>query len=351
MAPKFHDLTIAEITPLTPDAVAITFDVPDALKADYSFTPGQYLTLRTQIGGADTRRSYSICSTPDEARLTVGVRHVPGGCFSSHANTAFAAGDTLSVMTPEGRFCPTQDETNLLLIGAGSGITPLLSIAATALAEGKTVTLLLGNRQSGSIMFRETLERLKDRYMERFTLVHVLSREDQDVPLFHGRIDETRITALAKAAILPRDADAAFLCGPEEMIETARSALISLGYPETSIRREVFTPSTPPGAVPEPSVETMPGTRIAVRLDGARKEFTATRTDDTILTAATRAGVDLPFSCTGGMCSTCRCRITEGAGEMTLNYALEPWEIEAGFTLACQTRPTTDRITLDFDAA
>jgi ring-1,2-phenylacetyl-CoA epoxidase subunit PaaE len=354
MAAKFHDLKVAEIRRETPDAVAIAFDAPGE---DYAFTPGQYLTLRAEIDGQDIRRSYSICSPLGARRLEVGVKRVEDGRFSTFVNDRLAVGDTLRVMTPEGRFlAPIGGAHDYLMIAAGSGITPVLSIAASVL-EGEpesTVTLVYGNRETASIMFREALEDLKDRHMGRFTLIHVLSREAQDVELLHGRIDPVRLTALAETgAIDPKAADAVFLCGPGEMIDAAAKVLEGMGVAHDRIRHERFTPAEdaiprPPSAAAQKAAET--GAVVETILDGTRHRFTIHDPAEKVLDAAHAAGLELPYSCAGGMCCTCRCKIVEGAAEMEVNYSLEQWEIDAGFTLACQSRPTTPRLVLDFDA-
>ncbi|MCC6008020.1 MAG: 2Fe-2S iron-sulfur cluster binding domain-containing protein [Rhodobacteraceae bacterium] len=352
--PAFHELRIAEIRPEAEDAVALSLDLPETLREAYAFRPGQYLTLRAEIDGVDVRRSYSLCSLPGEDRLTVGIRHVPGGLFSGLAHQGLMPGDKLRVMTPEGRFV-LGDEERILLIAAGSGVTPMLSIARAALARGAEVTLVYGNRTTGSIMFREALDALKDRYMDRLTLIHILSREGQDVPLLEGRIDAGKLSALARTgAIDPGRADGVFVCGPGEMIDAVSQALVGLGVPEGGIHSERFTPAEGVRGAPpseRASRAASDGVSVEVILDGARRRFALGAGDASIIDAAHRQGLELPFSCKGGMCCTCRCRVVEGAAEMAVNYSLQPWEVEAGFTLACQARPVTERLVLDFDAA
>lgn len=356
MALKFHDLKIADIRRETPDAVAIAFEPP--ADADFSFTPGQYLTLRAEIDGRDVRRSYSICSPLGAPRLEVGVKRVADGRFSSFVHEKLSVGDVIRVMTPEGRFtAPIGGAHDYLMIAAGSGITPVLSILRSVL-EGEpesTVTLVYGNRDTASIMFRETLEDLKDRHLGRFNLIHVLSREAQDVELLHGRIDADRLRALAATgAIDPAKADAIFLCGPGEMIDSLSGTLADLGARPDRIRHERFTPAEdaapprPPSEAATKAAES--GAEVEAVLDGARHKFRIAEPGQKVLDAAHAAGLELPYSCAGGMCCTCRCKIVEGAGEMEVNYSLEPWELEAGYTLACQTRPTTGKLVLDFDA-
>jgi ring-1,2-phenylacetyl-CoA epoxidase subunit PaaE len=355
MAPKFHELTIREIRPESDDSVAITFDVPEALKADYAFVPGQYLTLRATIDGADVRRSYSISSPLGAEGLTVGVRRVDDGVFSTFANDVLKAGDTLQVMTPEGKFtAATGGAAKYLLLAAGSGITPMMSIAISTLeaSPDAEVTLVYGNRTTKSVMFRETLEFLKDRYLGRMTLIHILSREEQDVPLLNGRVDAAKVTALANVgAIDPKGADAVFVCGPGEMIDEVTGALAALGV--ANVRSERFTPAEGSAPRKAPSAKAQAaaakGVAVEVVLDGVRKAFIIENAEDSVLDAAHKQGLELPFSCQGGMCCTCRCKVVNGSSEMAVNYSLEPWEVEAGYTLACQTRATSDKLVLDFD--
>jgi ring-1,2-phenylacetyl-CoA epoxidase subunit PaaE len=348
----FHALTVAEVRPEGPEAVAIRLEVPEDLRDAFAFAPGQYLTLRAEVGGVDMRRSYSIASLPGEG-LWVGVKHVPGGVFSGFAQ-GLRPGDRLRVMPPEGRFTDPGCG-RLVLVAAGSGITPMVALAGAALARGAAVTLVYGNRRSETIMFREVLERLKDRYLDRFTLVHVLSREEQDVPLLNGRVDGDRIARLARAGVVDlAGADGVFLCGPGEMIDAVEAACLSLGVDRARIHHERFhmdgeAPRAPRSAAAE--AVAAQGVAVEVVLDGARRGFVMGPGDDTVLAAAERQGVELPYSCRGGMCCTCRCRVTEGRAEMAVNWSLEPWELEAGFVLACQARPLTGRLALDFDAA
>ncbi|MEZ5812015.1 MAG: 1,2-phenylacetyl-CoA epoxidase subunit PaaE [Rhizobiaceae bacterium] len=356
---RFHDLTVTNIDRQTPDSVAISLDVPPELADDFHYRPGQYLTLAATIGGEDVRRSYSICSAPGEPVLKVGVKKVEDGTFSSFVNDRLAVGDTIRVMPPEGRFTPELGgDHHYLLIAAGSGITPMLSIAKTVLTNesGSQITLVYGNRSTGTIMFRDELDDLKDRHMGRLSLVHVLSREAQDVDLLHGRIDGERVTRLVETGLIDMEkVDLTFICGPGEMIDSVSAAIMALGVPGKQIRYERFTvdgemapPKAPSKAAREAAQK---GVAVEVLLDGMRRDFRIADPEKTVLAAGQDAGLDLPFSCAGGMCCTCRCRIVEGTAEMAVNYSLQPWEIEAGFTLACQTRPTSEKLVLDFDAA
>lgn len=357
MAPKFHELTISKIEELTEDAKAISFAIPDSLRNDYQFTPGQYLTLRADIGGEDVRRSYSISSPLGANALTVGIRRVEDGKFSSFATEGLQVGQKLQVMTPEGRFTADIGNTkDALLIAAGSGITPMMSIAQSLLEgdEEANVTLVYGNRETKSIMFREQLEFLKDRFMQRLTLIHILSREDQDVPILNGRIDADKIKALINtSAIDPRSSDGVFICGPGEMIEVVRTTCEETGVDASKIHFELFTPADGQEPRKAPTKEMLEaaeqGVAVEIILDGSKRSFKLTDANETVLEAANKHGLELPFSCKGGMCCTCRCKVARGSAEMAVNYSLEPWEIEAGFTLACQARPTSDNLTLDFD--
>ena len=347
----FHELVISEVRQEGADAVALVFSVPDELAQAFAYVPGQYLTLRADIDGADVRRSYSIASGPDGA-LCVGVRRVDDGVFSSHAQ-GLKVGGRVQVMPPEGRFM-LQGQRDVLLVAAGSGITPMVAIASSALAQGARVTLVYGNRDFAHVMFRGELEALKDRYMGRFTLIHVLSREEQDVPLLNGRITGEKIALMASAgAIDPAAADGIFLCGPGTMISDVSGALAGLGVAAGKLHSERFTPDGEAPKVRSEAAKAVAetGVEVEVILDGTRKRFRVEDGDDNVLAAAARQGLELPHSCEGGMCCTCRCRVTEGTSEMATNYSLEPWELEAGFTLACQTRPTSEKLVLDFDAA
>lgn len=358
-APRFHELEIAAVRNETPDAVAITFAIPEDLSDTFAFVPGQYLTLRADIGGEDMRRSYSICSPLGETgRRTVGVKRIEDGRFSSFAQT-LKQGDRIEVMPPQGRFtAQIGGSHDYLLLAAGSGITPCLSIAKSVLAgePDSTVTLLYANRNSSSVMFRDDLNDLKDRYTTRFTLLHVMDEEVQDVEIMNGRLDAEKLENLANLRVIdPKAADAIYICGPEPMIRSASTALANLGVDQDKIKFELFTPA--PGAKPAPAKTNgaavngaKHGASVEIILDGARRTIEVDAGQDTVLTAAMKAGLDLPYSCAGGMCCTCRCKIVEGAATMDENFSLEPWEIEAGFTLSCQARPDTDRLVLDFDA-
>lgn len=355
---QFHTLNIKDVQRETNDAVSITFDIPESLREAYRFKPGQYLTLRADIDGEDTRRSYSICSGLKDGEVRVAVKKVAGGRFSSFANDSLKAGMPLQVMPPEGRFVAEPDSSithNYVAFAAGSGITPILSIIKSILQEepDSSFTLFYGNSDNASMLFREELEDLKDRYLGRFTLLHILSREGQDIDLLHGRLDAERIRHFLQSGLFDRmETDAFFLCGPGDMIETARAELEAHGVAADKIRYELFTPAN--GSAPTPRSATAEavakeGADVAVILDGTTRSFSMEDGDKSVINAAHRQGYELPFSCKGGMCCTCRAKVTEGEVEMANNYSLEPWEVEAGFVLTCQSRPLTKKVTFDFD--
>jgi len=355
---RFHPLRIASVERETRDAVAITFDVPTALADAFRYQPGQHLTVRTHIDGEDVRRSYSICAPASARTLKVAIKRDAGGRFSPWAHQSLREGDTLEVTPPTGHFGLPLDAAarhHYVAFAAGSGITPILSIVASTL-EGEprsTFTLFYGNRASSTVMFREALAALKDLHLTRFNLVHVLSREAQDIELLHGRIDGERALRLVDHWAPLAGVDAVFLCGPDGMMQGVREGLLSRGFPETRIRLERFAASIP-RRVERPVVRT-PGsateTEVTVVMDGTRRTFTLDRARDTILDAGLRNGIELPYSCKGGVCSTCRCRLTEGEVDMDVNFALEDYEVARGDILACQSYPVTDRVTVDYDQA
>lgn len=353
---RFHSLPVAKVEKETRDAVAITFAVPDALREAFRHEPGQHLTLKADIGGNDVRRSYSICSAKDDGVLRIAVKRAPGGVFSNWANESLKAGDSLEVMPPMGHFNVPLDASarhHYVGFAAGSGITPLLSIVKSTLAaEPRShFTLFYGNRASGTVMFREELAALKDRWLDRFNLVHVLSREAQDIELLHGRIDRARADALLDRWVPLAEVDAVFVCGPEGMMDAVTAALDARGYPATKVKVERFAASIPkhehqPARVPP---EGHAQTEVTVVIDGVRKSYTLDRTRENLLDAALANGIELPYSCKGGVCSTCRCRLVEGEVDMDVNFALEDYEVARGFVLACQSYPATDKVVVDFD--
>lgn len=353
MAPRFHTLTIGDCRRETADAVSLAFAVPDDLRDDYAFSPGQYLTLRASIDDEDVRRSYSICSGLDDNELRVAIKRVEGGAFSTWANEQLRIGDTLDVMTPDGRFGvpiePASPRT-LAAFAAGSGITPILSIAKTVLKrEAGRFFLFYGNRTTAGIMFREQLEDLKDRYLSRLAVFHVLSREQQDLPALNGHLDAEKIGLVMRSLVPAASVDQAFVCGPQPMIEGLEKALADLGMARDRIHVERFTPGV--GGRPPPktvAADAKPKAIATIISEGARFDLSVAE-GEAIIDAAIRAGRSLPYSCKGGMCCTCRAKLVEGRVEMAVNYSLEPWETDAGYVLTCQSHPVTEHVVIDYD--
>ncbi len=353
MTPKFHRLRIAEVRRETPDCVSLAFEVPAELAVEYRFVQGQHLNLRTQFNGEEARRSYSICSGVDDGELRVAIKKVPGGRFSVWANETLATGDAIDVMTPEGRFFTPLDEKqrkHYVAFAAGSGITPVLSLARTTLARepDSRFTLVYGNRRLSSVMFNEALWSLKDRYLARFMLFNVFSREEQDVELFNGRIDAAKVRAFLESLIPVAGIDETFVCGPATMIDEVEGALLAAGMPREHVHVERFGVAGEAAAAPVDDADAAEA-RILLVIDGVRREIEFHRGQHSILEAGRAAGIDLPFSCKGGMCSTCRARLIDGKVKMAKNYALEPHEVDAGFVLTCQSYPLTERVQISFD--
>ncbi|MEU3452502.1 1,2-phenylacetyl-CoA epoxidase subunit PaaE [Micromonospora sp. NPDC006766] len=357
--PAFHPLPVIAVDRLTDDAVAITFAVPEELRETFAFSAGQHLTVRrASEGGEDVRRSYSICSTPQElarhGRLRIGVREIPGGAFSAYACGALRDGDTIDVLPPLGNFTTAFAPDRVRHYGAvvaGSGITPVLALVATALAvePASTFTLVYGNRTANSVMFAEELADLKDRYPTRLHLVHVLSREQGESPLLSGRIDAERLARLLDT-VVPGDAiEEWFLCGPYGMVVDAKAVLTGRGLPESAVRTELFHVDAPPEPVRRPDDEPGSGAEVTIMLDGRSSSFTMGR-DERVLDAALKVRGELPYACKGGVCSTCKAKVVSGEVTMARNYALEPDEVAAGYVLTCQATPLTDHLTVDYDA-
>ncbi len=354
-SPKFHRLTVRDLRRETDDAISMTFDVPAALAADYAFAPGQYLTLRTGLDGEEVRRSYSICSGPDDGELRIAVKKVDGGAFSSWAVEELKAGDAIDVMTPTGRFgvvaAPQQARLHVGF-AAGSGITPIISIIRGVLAREPESRFFLfyGNRSAGNILFREALEELKDRFIGRLSLFYVLSQEEQDLPILHGRLDRAKVEVLLRAMVPAAAIDHVFICGPTAMSEEIEATCVELGVARDRVHVERFVSEF--GGRPRPKAviapEAPPAAIASLIHDGKRKDVPVAE-GEAILDAALRAGLDLPYACKGGMCSTCRARVVEGSTQMDVNYSLEPWELQAGFVLTCQAHPTTPHVVVDYD--
>jgi len=360
---RFHDLTVAKVTPEAAGAVAITLAVPTELREAFDFTPGQFLTLRATIDGADVRRSYSISSARSQLKngeLELGIRPVEGGVFSNWAASQLKAGDTLRVMPPDGRFT-VQKQRAIHRVGfaAGSGITPILSILATTLEEQpeSKFTLVYGNRRMDSVMFNEALQDLKDRYPSRLTLIHILSRQSHEVPLLEGRIDAAKVQAIIDAFLPVGSMDEVFICGPEAMIEETEKTLLVAGVKADRIRTERFTSPTLEALSPEQKAKAVLGhkatrdggeVQLTVVLDGKPYDMPMNK-NEKILDIALAMGLDLPYSCKGGVCCTCRCKVVEGSTEMEKNFTLEKPEVDQGFVLSCQARPTSGRVVVSFD--
>jgi len=353
--PRFHHLAVNSIRREAADAVSLTFAIPDELANDYRFTPGQYLTLRTTLGGEEVRRSYSICSGPDDGEIRIAVKRVDGGAFSGFVTEELKCGDALDVMTPTGRFgvAPVPDGARIHVgFAAGSGITPILSIVKTMLAREPMSRFFLfyGNRTAEGMLFRGELEELKDRYIDRLSIFHVISGEEQDIPILYGRLDREKVSVLLRSLVPAADVDHVFICGPTGMSEEVEATCRELGIAADRIHVERFVSEF--GGKPRPKAEIAisapPKAIAALIIDGKRREVPVAD-GEAILDAALRAGIDLPFACKGGMCSTCRAKLVEGAAEMELNYSLEPWELKAGFILTCQAKPTSDKVVVDYD--
>jgi ring-1,2-phenylacetyl-CoA epoxidase subunit PaaE len=357
-APRFHELTVARIDAEAAGAVALTLSVPAALKDSFQFEPGQFLTLRAQVNGQDLRRSYSICSTrsrlQQHGELQVGIRPVEGGLFSNWAAQQLRVGDTLQVMPPEGRFVIQRPRAvHRVGFAAGSGITPILSIIASSLEEqpGTKFTLVYGNRRMDSVMFNEALQDLKDQYPDRLTLIHILSRQAQEVDLLEGRIDGDKVRAIMKAFLPVKSMDEVFICGPEAMIEATQTALVDAGVPAKRVYSERFASGAAPATPQAPRSEkakSLSGMALTVVLDGKSHEMRI-QPDEHILDVALNAGLDLPYSCKGGVCCTCRAKVTEGSVAMDKNFTLESWEMDKGFVLSCQARATSAKVVISFD--
>ncbi|KAA2264806.1 phenylacetate-CoA oxygenase/reductase subunit PaaK [Solihabitans fulvus] len=351
--PTFHALTVARVDRLCADAAAVTFEVPAELAEAFAFRAGQYLTLRQEVDGREERRSYSICAAEGEA-LRIGVRRVSDGLFSSRLVDGVRPGDALEVLPPLGNFSPALDgPARHALVAAGSGITPVLSIARTVLAAhpDNQVILLYGNRRSDTVMFAEELADLKDVHRARLQLVHVLSREPRDVELFSGRLDADRLRALFETVVPAGDVDQWWLCGPYGLVRDTEKVLAEQGVPAERVHHELFYVDEPPPAPVRAEERTTSGptAEVTVVLDG-RETTLSLPVDTPILDAAQRVRADLPFACKGGVCGTCRAMVTDGEVRMRRNYALDQGELDAGFVLTCQSLPTSDRVTVDFDA-
>lgn len=358
MSIHFHPLNVKEVKKETSECVSVLFDVPENAKEEFNFMQGQSLTMRTIINGEEVRRTYSICSSPLEKQLKVAIKKVEGGAFSIFANEQLKPGDVLDVMPPIGRFYTPLQSTNrknYIAFAAGSGITPLLSIIKTTLATepGSTFTLVYGNKNRSSIIFFEELEGLKNKYINRFNLIYILSREKTDADLNFGRITRDKCSDLFSKLLDLHSADEFFICGPEDMIFSVKEFLESNGVNEKKIHFELFTT---PGQNKKSGVrstkyeEEGAKSNISIKLDGRSFEFAIPlNSDTTILDAAMQQGADVPYACKGGVCCTCKAKLLEGEVKMDVHCGLEQEEIEQGYILTCQSHPVSENVVVDFD--
>lgn len=359
---KFHVLKVKDVRRETSDTVSIAFELPPVEQQEFEFKPGQYLTLKAIIEGEDVRRSYSICTSPLENELRVAVKKVPKGKFSEWANKFLKPGMELEVMPPMGHFTPTLSATHkksYLCIAAGSGITPVISIIKSILASepGSNVSLIYGNKGNGTIIFKEELEALKNKYLDRFTLIHVFSKEQIETPILNGRINGEKCAELNKYLIDIGSTDEVFICGPNDMIESVKKWLDTTGLKPDSIHFELFGTPLPTSGLADTKkpeiIKKFTGefSQVTVILDGKETHFELATNGETILDAATRNGADAPFACKGAVCCTCRAQVIEGEAAMDLNYSLTETEVANGFILTCQSHPTTEKVVVNFDVA
>ena len=359
MTALFHPLRVRAVQPDTEEAVVVSFEVPQKLQPVFGFTQGQYLTLRREIDGQDLRRSYSICAGVDDGELRVGVRKVAGGVFSNWINEHLKPGDTLQVMAPQGRFfvpIERQAQRHHLGIAGGSGITPILSIMKTVLARepSSRFTLVYGNRRLRSTMFKGELDDLKDRYLTRLVLHHVFSDEHTESPLNMGVMDRAKIGEFLQVLVPPESVAHAYVCGPFQMNDEAEAALLAAGVPEERIHIERFGIAKKGGGhvgavLHQAHATDAAKARITIVRDGLQRDFLFSREQPSILDAASAAGLEVPYSCTSGVCGTCRAKLVEGTVRMERNFALDKKEVAAGYVLTCQAHPTTERVVLSFD--
>ena len=352
MTPTFHRLKIADIRRETADTVSIRFDVPREVHENYQYLSGQYLTLKTTIDGEELRRSYSLCSSPFEEEWRVAVKEVEGGKFSGFANQQLKVGDELDVMTPSGHFKVHLDAAhnkNYVLFAAGSGITPILSIIKSVLKNEpeSSITFFYGNKNFASIIFREEIEALKNEYLDRFSVIHVLSRESLGNPLQKGRIDAEKCEKLYKTFLKNERIDDVFVCGPESMIHAVKDTFLAQGVDPKQVHFELFGTSIK--HVEKVISETNITANVTIIIDGDSLDISLNENDDNILDAAQKAGADLPFACKGGVCCTCKAKVMQGSARMDVNYALEEDELEAGYILTCQAHPTSEKLVVSFD--
>jgi ring-1,2-phenylacetyl-CoA epoxidase subunit PaaE len=354
---EFHNLKVADIYKETEDTSVITFEVPSELQEDFKYRQGQHLTLKADIKGEDVRRSYSLCSSPIDHKWQVAVKLIPGGKFSTYINEELKAGDQLEVMAPSGMFgveVKPEASKNYLFFAAGSGITPVLSMIKTHLKSepNSTCKLFYVNKTAKSIIFKEELEQLRNTYFGRFEIYYFLTKERRDIELFNGRFDDDKMKVLTKTFIDIPDTSEVFLCGPEQMVNYVSEYLIKAGLPKELVHFELFVTGLSEEDLKRAerlSKQNVEGIEITIVDGGKEFVFTMTKEYDNILDAALGAGADLPFACKGGVCSTCKCEVKEGAVEMKINYALDEKEVAQNLVLSCQAVPTTEKVVVDFD--
>ena len=354
----FHSLKVRKVEKETEDCVSIEFEIPEDLKEAFQFKQGQNLTIKKVLNGEELRRSYSICTSPFDKKLKVAVKKADGGVFSTWANEELKKGDILDVLPPTGKFYtelnPSQKK-NYVAFAAGSGITPILSIIKTTLVSepASTFTLVYGNRTKSSIIFKEDLEALKDKFIDRFRVYHILSRELTEALINNGRIDVDKLELLFTKVIDQQACDEFFICGPEEMIFCIKGYLEGRGVANNKIHFELFTiPGQKKSEVEseKPAIEEGPKANVSVKLDGIVFDFDLNYGSESILDAALKQGADLPYACKGGVCTTCKAKLIEGEVSMDVNWGLEPDELAKGFVLTCQSHPKTGKVVIDFDA-
>lgn len=357
MSLQFNKLKVKEIRKETADCVSIVFDIPKSLEQLYSFKQGQYLTIKKDFNGESIRRNYSICSSPFDQELRIAVKKIPNGVFSNYANDFLQKNDVLEVLPPTGKFfteLSADHENNYFAFAAGSGITPILSIIKTTLQteSRSSFTLVYGNRNRYSILFKEALEALKNKYLQRFRIIYILSREKTDSEIHFGRIDEEKCQKIFNSTIDPQKINAYFLCGPEEMIFSVKSFLTSIGINDSKIHFELFNINNSgpkPNVIVSTSNDEGVNSKITVKQDGRSFDFLLSYHGNSILNAAMATGADLPFACKKGVCCTCKAKLIEGEVEMDRVYGLEPDEIDQGYILTCQAHPRSEIIVVDFD--
>ena len=357
MAQHFHSLKILDVTRETSDCISVSFDVPDALRQTFAYRAGQYVTLRAEVGDREFRRSYSLCSAPHEKQWRVAIKRVDGGMFSQWAHRLLRAGDWIDVLPPDGHFVYEPEPNRarqILLLAAGSGITPVLSILKTALeAESNSqVTLVFGNRRVKDIIFREQIEDLRNRFLTRFQLIHTLSGEVQEAPMANGRIDGAKLASVIPRLVNPNRIDQVYICGPAAMIEATAVACAVAGVAVEKIHKELFgVPGAVAHAVGASSKPNDTGDTaiVSVVADGIERELRVSFEGDSVLDVVLASGIDVPYACKAGVCCTCRAQVLEGEVRMDANFTLEQHEVDRGFVLTCQSHPVTDRVRLSFD--